>query len=136
MSHLVPCVTQVKRQPGQNINPIPGSYQQLWETYKQADDPSVILQTAREIVNGYIFDILGFTRAQLRDRMLHQRSRFSINGREDTKLFRTAFAFFTYLDSTAAELTQGESADRLRQALYILFLCLGAEGHYRWMMNR
>ncbi len=136
ISHLVPCVTKVKRQPGQNINPIPGSYQQLWETYKQAEDPSVVLQTAREIVNGYMFDILGFTRAQLRERMLRQRSRFAINGREDTKLFRTAFAFFTYLDSTAKELSQGESADRLRQALYILFLCLGAEGHYRWMMNR
>ena len=136
LSRLVPCVTQVKRQPEQNENPIPGSYQQLWETYKQANDPALVLETARHIVNVYIFDILGFTRGQLRDRMLHQRSRFAINGREDTQLFRTAFGFFTYLDSTAAELTRGESADRLRQALYILFLCLGAEGHYRWMMSR
>ncbi len=134
-TRLVPCVRAEKKQVPQNENPIPGSYQSLWELYRTSQDTETVLKAARDIVNVYFIDILGYTKGQLREELLRQRMAFCGNDPSRIAAFRLTFSFLSYLDSAVETLAKRLSVAQVRQVFGLFFTLLHAEGYYRRMTS-
>jgi len=139
-SNIIPNIK--KTNPGaineKEINYIPelGNYASLWEIYRTTNNPRILMNTMRRILEEYFLHNLGYTAGSLKKQLL------TVNKTKFTEPvdYTLARALVNYVSNDAISSinfsTYTSDLDKLKSIFYKLFDILNQTQHYEMMMNR
>lgn len=130
------------------INYIPklGSYSALWEEYREAKSPVVLMSVIRRILEAYFLQNLGITPSQLYRTILYEhKDSFAIDDGETKEYtnFILAKAMLCYISTSSNSMNSSlyftehtDDLDKYRHVFQTIFTVMGQESHYKMMMGQ
>lgn len=139
-SHIVPnikvlnlgCVNERKV----NFLPDLGNYSSLWEIYNTSDNPRIIMNTMRRILEEYFLHNLGYKPIEFKKQILEFIKEGTVEA-NDKLLIR---ALINYVSNDAISSinfsTYTSDITKLKNIFELIFRCFQQEQHYNMMINR
>ncbi len=129
------------------INYIPklGSYAALWEEYREATSPNVLMSVIRRILEAYFLQNLGITPGQLYKKILDEhKDSFAIDngGKKDYSDHIMARSMLCYIATTSNSMNSSlyftahtDDLNKYRHVFETIFKVMNQHEHYQMMMG-
>ena len=139
-SHIKLCIDNSSRVGGGFVNysPIKNSYDALWEEYKTATSPAILMNVIRRILEYYFLQIGGYRGVDLRKDILDKNKKEFPSQWE----YDSAVAMVAYINAGASGFDEGlyfdtnaVSVDQMRSVCRNIFHVLHQDQHYDHMMQ-
>lgn len=129
-----------------NYTPVKNSYAALWEEYKHATTPVILMSAIRKILEYYFLQLCGYDGFTLRDRILvDHRDDFiqtDAAGNEDRTKFHQASSMLSYISSSSNSIIDGINfvddgmdLDLAKDVFEMIFDNMGQRQHYEMMIS-
>lgn len=129
-----------------NYNPIQNSYAALWEEFKSATAPILLMSVIRRILEYYFLQLCGYEGTTLRNRILTEhKDKFIIvgeNGKEDYTRYQMAHAMLSYISANMVGINDGLNfvddcvdIEQTKETFRLIFEWMGQLQHYDMMMG-
>lgn len=128
-----------------NFTPVRDAYAALWKEYKEATSSTVIMRTARQILEYYFIQISGYEGQTLTDRIMKQKDEFleiAPDGTENREKQHLLNALLRYIGAENQRFNDGldyvedtESVEQIRHTFKLIFDVMEQSQHYDMMME-
>lgn len=128
-----------------NYTPVRDAYATLWQEYKEATSSTVVMRTARQILEYYFIQISGYVGQTLTERIMKQKDKFidrNSDGTENREKQHLLNALLRYIGSENQQFNDGldyvedtESIDLIRHTFKLIFDVMEQTQHYNMMMG-
>jgi wobble nucleotide-excising tRNase len=127
-----------------NYTPVRDAYAALWKEYKEAKSATVIMRTARQILEYYFIQISGYEGQTLTDRIMKRKDEFleiSPDGTENREKQHLLNALLRYIGAENQRFNDGldyvedaENVEQIRHTFKLIFDVMEQTQHYDMMM--
>lgn len=128
-----------------NFTPVRDAYAALWKEYKEATSSTVIMRTARQILEYYFIQISGYEGQTLTDRIMKRKNEFleiAPDGTENREKQHLLNALLRYIGAENQRFNDGldyvedtESVEQIRHTFKLIFDVMEQSQHYDMMME-
>lgn len=128
-----------------NYTPVRDAYAALWKEYKEATSSTVIMRTARQILEYYFIQISGYEGQTLTDRIMKRKDEFleiAPDGTENREKQHLLNALLRYIGAENQRFNDGldyvedtESVEQIRHTFKLIFDVMEQSQHYDMMME-
>ena len=128
-----------------NFTPVRDAYAALWKEYKEATSSTVIMRTARQILEYYFIQISGYEGQTLADRIMKRKDDFleiAPDGTENREKQHLLNALLRYIGAENQRFNDGldyvedtESVEQIRYTFKLIFDVMEQSQHYDMMMD-
>lgn len=128
-----------------NYTPVRDAYAALWKEYKEATSSTVIMRTARQILEYYFIQISGYEGQTLTDRIMKRKDEFleiAPDGTENREKQHLLNALLRYIGADNQRFNDGldyvedtENIEQIRHTLELIFDVMEQSQHYTMMME-
>ena len=128
-----------------NYTPVRDAYAALWKEYKEATSSTVIMRTARQILEYYFIQISGYEGQTLTDRIMKWKDTFvetAPDGTENREKQHLLNALLRYIGAENQQFNDGldyvedtENIEQIRHTFKLIFDVMEQTQHYNMMME-
>lgn len=128
-----------------NFTPVRDAYATLWKEYKEATSSTVIMRTARQILEYYFIQISGYEGQTLTDRIMKRKDEFleiAPDGNKNREKQYLLNALLRYIGAENQRFNDGldyvedtENIEQIRHTFKLIFDVMEQSQHYAMMME-
>ena len=128
-----------------NFTPVRDAYATLWKEYKEATSSTVIMRTARQILEYYFIQISGYEGQTLTDRIMKRKDEFleiAPDGTKNREKQHLLNALLRYIGAENQRFNDGldyvedtENIEQIRRTFKLIFDVMEQSQHYAMMME-